>query len=613
MEKLPQELSCYVFSLLGHLDCLQCSLVCKRWKYILDRTGVLLETLQCQSDRQLETAMRYFSTHKELLRRVKRISINKAGHLPQQLIVDQALLFTETQHIELFFQPTGIFSHTPGSRKYATRSERNTASIEFLSPQLEDMLREHSYWTQLKTISETSPKMYTSSILFASTTPFNNLHSIWLNFALIHPSLVSFATQRLVIALINAPQLQQIFLMFVYISRPELDTLHKCCTKLESLTLYKSTLDIFLEESGESLGVLPEGHRQISAPSMTKVSFIDVKVSHSLSLFSYISYKYPNLTDLTCLEQQLYTVRSNIIQTNNPSALERLASSCPQLMHLKTNIYPFTLDAYKAFDLHCKQFQLKEFVLCSDDDESISSFDVIANSHFRHTVKHISIETVTHKWTDISRRLSQFTYLTHINIEDTNVEESHDDQEQTAFRVPLDLVLSEHQHLEKLCIKDCFVYRTSRTECFSSLVRKLSLLNVTLDADKDNSCQSLMDLISESCTQLHHLHIHGDTYSSDHILALDLRNHSQLATLDIYLWSFDRIYLQVEGEPERWLEVQRAGDEYDTERIETKRHKDSHRPGKSNFFDLKLAHAIPKFYQDEFEARLYEESYKMYY
>ncbi|KAI8355686.1 hypothetical protein BD560DRAFT_406957 [Blakeslea trispora] len=607
MEKLPQELSHYVLSLLSHSDRLQCSLVCKCWKLILDRSGVLLETLQCQNDRQLEVAMKYFSRHPDLSLKVKRIEINKPGLLPRQFIAQQSLLFTALQHIELYFQPADSFCHTPGSRKYAVRTESLTFDTDFLNQQLKGMLAKQPYWTQLQTISETSPSMYTVSILGASSAPFNYLHSLWLNFALIPPTYVSLATQNLVKSLQNAPALRQIHLMYVLIGRAELDVLHTSCPKLESIAIYKSSLDIYLEESGQSLGVLPAGHQTTSAPSVTKVSFLEAKISHPLSLFSYISYKYPYLTDLVCRQQQ-HSHWNTISRMDNHSALKKLAFSCPRLIHLDTNLFSFTLEAYKAFDLHCKDFQLESFSFSDDYYGNMQSFDVVSNSHFRHTVKHISIESMQYEWMDISKRLSQFTHLTHINIED-----SLDQKEPTAFRVPLDLVLSEHQHLETLCIRDCFIYRASKAACSSS-VQKLSLLNVTLNASKDGSSQSIMDLIALSCPKLHHLHIHGDTYSCDSKLTLDLRGCSQLNSLDIYLWSFNKICLQVDGEPEKWLEIQLSGDEYGTERVEAKRHEDPPQPSSSSkFFDVKLAHAIPKFYQDEFQNRLYEENYAVYY
>ncbi|KAL7315541.1 hypothetical protein PS15m_004750 [Mucor circinelloides] len=384
MDTLPQELFSYIVLLLEAKDRLACALVNKCWSTKIRQGTLLYNAIHCTSLVQNAGLMRHFNENPESRHRVKTMQYHLIGRLSISQIKSLSQRFWGIRHFQYYVCENNIARHLrqqsilkPLDLKNLHTSYRQTNIFDTKKYKIFDG------WPNLQSIEETSDCMYTLFILKNTQKPFSYLTRLWLNFVHISMADKMRATDQLVGALINSPNLKELTVMNAQLNLDHLDLMSDDCKQLQFLSLERTRLYKYRsfsrqeqEEKPFIIDYYSKSDMMHPVRSLRVLRIVESNFEEGLPIFSYIAENYTDLRELVCEAQ---VVGGNPTFAVDERSARELIHHSSKLEKFESNLFSWTGRFIDLIDQHTTTIK-EEFDL-DISDIAVSTFIALCRSN----------------------------------------------------------------------------------------------------------------------------------------------------------------------------------------------------------------------------------------
>lgn len=541
MDTLPQELFSYIILLLEPQDRLTCTLVNTSWSSKIRQGALLYNSVRCTSLLQNARLMRHFNDHFELRHRVKTLQYHLVGRLLIAQIKALSERFYGLQQFKYFACENYIVRHLKKQPTSRPLDLKHLQSVFSTTDFFDD--RKYSLfdgWPDLKSIEETSDRMYTLFILKHTQRPFYQLTTLWLNFIHINPSAKLRATTQLVDGLSNSPNLKELTIMNAHINLEHMDLMNEGCNQLESLALASTRLHKYRsakhQEEEEKPFIIDYYSKlngaTVSIGSLKSLRITDSNFERGIPIFGYIAENYTDLQELVCEAQ---VVNGSPTFTVDESSAREVFHHCSKLEKFESNLFPWTGQFIDLIEQHTTT--TKEELDIDISDIAASTFIALCKSkRLREALKKL-----TYNFNQVPQSLDSnlltFSGLVELNL---NYDCALDD-EGDAYDLDEDMPIPPPLPIVSL-LEACTSLRSFSAGHLPIIVDRMPAMNHNIQVIQLTRCSlesfgrrySFYNYVSDYCYELEELEIDEGNYRyspSIRELTLNLYNHKKLFSL----------------------------------------------------------------------------------
>jgi hypothetical protein len=387
MKSIPPEIAIRIFRLLHQRDKLQCMLVCSEWESII-RSTVLFETLRISSKEGLDSVLSTVQQESSYGMQVKRLIFQV--HPDRDF--DVAILPTLFPNVlDCYINPYIIIS--PHSHPFRSWHNRLTQFFEQGIDGIEFLIKSN-IWSNMTTLK-------------------------------LSGNIRRLSAENYIYVLKNTPGLKTLKLHCMKYSMDDFEFIHSQLSSLKSLSLKGLSYD----GSNPPANIIP-------ATSVTSL-FLGC-ITHDLlskkKLFSYVSRKYPNVSDLNLHVTGQYDIPGYSTEREYDEwdgVLVNLAS-CLQKIDLRCSDDNERSYVLKALDeRHC---QLESLSITAE----INATAIKLLSEL-NLVKHLESFKIIGQWYNIFAWIRPMTMLKELEI-DSGID-SEMDNDSTDLRIPVNDIM----------------------------------------------------------------------------------------------------------------------------------------------------------------------------
>ncbi|OAD07109.1 hypothetical protein MUCCIDRAFT_107712 [Mucor lusitanicus CBS 277.49] len=540
MEKLPLETFTSILLLLNPESRVTCALVCKSWYNLACRSLVLYETISCHDVNTCKRRYRFFSSNKHCSKSVKTLEYKLTSPVTVKDLKELPTIYPDIRHFRLSFCEDDEQTNPP----YRARRELRDVQGRTFSgrPACYQGVPGEVFngWHRLTSVEETSTQMYTLFMLNCSTTPFNHLNSLWLNFSHIKAYVHSAsAVDYFFNGLKNSPQLKELALLHCSVSFDKLDVLHNYCPMLQTITLTNVTLSRYPPTKLATANV---------ATHMKAFKLCNCFTGSAVAIIEYAGKKYPNLEDFL-----LEASGNLIVEPLVKSAARTFIAEATKLKSFGTNLFLLHPRFIKFMEdngiteldkLYIGNHSDPDLPPRAEKDPYNNIIAVCNNQKFKSTLKTLTIHAckLPNGFLDCYLQLKNLTTLEVDFQANQGCEEDYMyggcfDQEHIPEPVlSLTDLFRTLVHLKRLDLRSIVTTMDEELENLHCIEEIYIHGSHRLYTDEFGVAYSLFDFISNNCLQIQLISLYGFTTMSnapsDYQPILDLSVHKHIARVN---------------------------------------------------------------------------------